>query len=392
MVTRMTPEEFHAWSQPLQFTPGGSRRKEAYALPEPDLLVTKFTVPPVRSALLHRSHLFEVLDQSCSVPLTLLLASAGFGKTTLLSAWASQRTSQVAWVTLDNQDNDPTRFWTYVIAALRHSDSRLSSVGDPAEALLHSSQPALLTSALTSLINELAAHAQDTIVILDDYHLISEPAIHESLQFVLDHLPSRLHLLLASRSDPPLALARLRVPSQLVEIRETDLRLDSGETAGFLTQVMNLSLSEEEIGRLEQRTEGWVAGLQLAALSMRRHPDRSAWISAFTGSHRLILHYVQEEILQPLPEGLQRFLLQTSVLDRMNAEVCQRLSGEQASQQVLESLERAHLFLVPLDEERRWYRFHTLFREVLLARLQATQPEQVARLHREAALWYEQQQ
>ncbi len=360
-------------------------------MPEPDLLVTKFTVPPVRSALLHRSHLFEVLDQSCSVPLTLLLASAGFGKTTLLSAWASQRTSQVAWVTLDNQDNDPTRFWTYVIAALRHSDSRLSSVGDPAEALLHSSQPALLTSALTSLINELAAHAQDTIVILDDYHLISEPAIHESLQFVLDHLPSRLHLLLASRSDPPLALARLRVRGQLVEIRETDLRLDSGETAGFLTQVMNLSLSEEEIGRLEQRTEGWVAGLQLAALSMRRHPDRSAWISAFTGSHRLILDYVQEEILQPLPEGLQRFLLQTSVLDRMNAEVCQRLSGEQASQQVLESLERAHLFLVPLDEERRWYRFHTLFREVLLARLQATQPEQVARLHREAALWYQQQ-
>jgi len=311
-------------------------------LPELDLLVTKFTVPPVRSALLHRSHLLEVLDQSCSVPLTLLLASAGFGKTTLLSVWASQRTSQVAWVTLDNQDNDPTRFWAYVIAALRHSGSRLSAVGEPAEALLHSSQPSLLTSALTSLINELAALAQDTVLILDDYHLIGEPAIHESLQFVLDHLPSCLHLLLASRSDPPLALARLRVRGQLVEIRDTDLRLDSGEAASFLTRVMGLTLSEEEIGRLEQRTEGWVAGLQLAALSMRKYHDMSAWISAFTGSHRLILDYVQEEILEPLPEGLQRFLLQTSVLDRMNAEVCQALTGEQASQQILESLERAH--------------------------------------------------
>ncbi len=359
-------------------------------MPESDLLVTKFTIPPLHSALLPRSSLLEILDQSCTVPLTLLLASPGFGKTTLLSVWANQRTSQVAWVTLDNQDNDPTRFWAYVIAALRHSGSRLSTVGESAEALLHSSQPSFLTGALTSLINELAAHAQDTIVILDDYHLIGEPAIHESLQFVLDHLPPCLHVLLASRSDPPLALARLRVRRQLVEIRETDLRLDRAEAASFLTQVMNLSLTEEEIGHLAQRTEGWVAGLQLAALSMRRHPDRSSWISAFPGSHRLILDYVQQEILEPLPEGLQRFLLQTSVLDRMNAEVCQRLSGEPASQQMLESLERAHLFLVPLDEERRWYRFHTLFREVLLARLQATQPEQMTHLHREAALWYQQ--
>ncbi|HEX6554072.1 MAG TPA: LuxR C-terminal-related transcriptional regulator [Ktedonobacteraceae bacterium] len=357
-------------------------------MPEPDLLVTKFTVPPVRSALLHRSHLLEVLDQSCSVPLTLLLASAGFGKTTLLSVWARQRTSRVAWVTLDNQDNDPTRFWAYVIASLRKAGS---PVGEATLAMLHSPQPSNLPSALTALINELAALAQDTVLILDDYHLIGEPAIHESLQFVLDHLPSRLHLLLASRSDPPLALARLRVRGQLVEIRDTDLRLDSAEAASFLTQVMNLSLSQEDIERLEQRTEGWVAGLQLAALSMRRYHDMSAWISAFTGSHRLILDYVQEEILEPLPEGLQHFLLQTSVLDRMNAELCQALTGEQASQQMLESLERAHLFLVPLDEERRWYRFHTLFREVLLARLQATQPEHVVRLHREAALWYQQQ-
>ncbi|MFL5707106.1 MAG: LuxR C-terminal-related transcriptional regulator [Ktedonobacteraceae bacterium] len=354
-------------------------------MPEPELLVTKFTIPPVRSALLHRSHLLEVLEQSRLVPLTLLSASAGFGKTTLLSAWASQCAGQVAWLALDEQDNDPTCFWTYVIAALRHSGS---PVGEAALAMLQSPHPSLLTGALTSLINELAALSQDTALILDDYHLIREPAIHDSLQFLLDHLPSCLHLFLASRGDPKLALARLRARGQVVEIRETDLRLRGEEAARFLAQVMNLSLSEEDIGRLETRTEGWIAGLQLAALSLRRHDDVSAFIRAFAGSHRFILDYVQEEILEPLPKVQQRFLLHTSVLTRMNADLCQALTGEPASQQMLESLERANLFLVPLDEERRWYRFHSLFREVLLARLQATQPEQVSRLHREAALWY----
>ncbi|HEX6480587.1 MAG TPA: LuxR C-terminal-related transcriptional regulator [Ktedonobacteraceae bacterium] len=357
-------------------------------MPEPDLLVTKFTAPPVRSVLLHRSHLLTVLDQSRSVPLTLLSASAGFGKTTLLSAWASQSTSQIAWLTLDEQDTDPTRFWAYVIAALRHSGS---PAGEAALAMLHSPQPSLLTGAVTSLINDLAAHSQDTALILDDYHLIREQTIHDSLQFLLDHLPPCLHLLVASRVDPPLALSRLRGRGQVVELREPELHLSGEEAARFLTQVMNLSLSEEEIGRLETRTEGWIAGLQLAALSMRRHTDMSAFIQAFTGSHRLILDYVQEEILKSLPESQQRFLLHTSVLDRMNAGLCQALTGEQASQQMLESLERANLFLVPLDEERRWYRFHTLFREVLLARLQATQPEQVSHLQRAAATWYQQQ-
>ena len=320
---------------------------------EPDLLVTKFTVPLLRSLLLQRSHLLTVLDQSRSFPLTLLSASAGFGKTTLLSTWASQSTSQVAWLTLDEQDNNPTRFWAYVIAALRHSGS---PVGEATLALLHSPQPALLTSALTALINELAALAQNTALILDDYHLIREQAIHESLQFMLDHLPPCLHLLLASRADPQLPLARLRARGQVVEIRETDLCLSGEEAARFLTQIMNLSLSAEDISRLETRTEGWITGLQLAALSLRRHADVSAFLKTFAGSHRLILDYMQEEILEPLPEGQQRFLIQTAVLERMNAEVCQALTGEPASQQMLESLERANLFLVPLDEERRWYR------------------------------------
>lgn len=363
-------------------------------MPEPDILVTKITIPPLRPVLLPRSHLLEALEQSRAVPLTLLSASAGFGKTTLLSTWAQQvrrHSGHVAWLSLDEQDNDPTRFWTYVIAALRHSGPHLSAVGETALAMWHSPQPPLLTSALTSLINELATLAQDTALILDDYHVIHEQTIHESLQFVLDHLPSCLHLLLASRVDPPLSLPRLRVRGHLAEVRDVDLRLDSKEATSFLKEVMQLSLSEQDVQLLETRTEGWIAGLQLAGLSMRRHDDVSAFIKAFSGSQRFLLDYVQEEVLGLLPELQQRFLLHTSVLERMNAEVCQALTGEQASQQILESLERANLFLIPLDEERRWYRWHTLFREVLLARLQATESEQVTRLHRAAALWFQQQ-
>jgi LuxR family transcriptional regulator, maltose regulon positive regulatory protein len=376
---------------PADFTPLRTLTPPHTQVPEPGVLVTKCMIPPLRAQLLPRERLLGVLDQSRSVPLTLLSAPAGFGKTTLLSTWARESSGQIAWLTLDEQDNDPARFWTYVIAALRHSGSRLSSIGEATEAMLHSPQPALVSGALTALINELAACAQDIALILDDYQLIREQAIHDSLQFLLDHLPACLHVLLAGRSDPQLPLARLRAKGQVIEIREADLRLNGDEAAGFLTQVMGLALSAEEIARLEQRTEGWVAGLQLAALSLRRHHDVSAFLQAFTGSHRLVLDYVYEEILAPLPESQQRFLLQTSVLERMNAELCQQLSGEQDSQQMLESLERANLFLVPLDEERRWYRWHTLFREVLLARLQAREPEEVVRLHREAALWYQRQ-
>jgi LuxR family maltose regulon positive regulatory protein len=352
---------------------------------EPDLLVTKYIAPRPRSTLLHRDRLLVALDQSRAFPLTLLSASAGFGKTTLLADWAGQRAMQVAWLSLDDQDNDPTRFWAYVIAALRHGGS---PVGMTASAMLHAPGPSSLTGALTSLINELAALSQDVALILDDYHLVGEPTIHESLQFLLDHLPYRLHLILSCRGDPPLPLARLRARGQVLEIRAADLRLSGEDAKRFLTQIMGLALTEEEIGRLDARTEGWIAGLQLAALSLRRHQDVSAFVEAFAGSHRFILDYVQEEILGPLPDAERSFLLRTAVLNRMNAEICQVLTGEPASQLMLESFERANLFLVPLDEERSWYRFHALFREVLLARLQATQPEQVAVLHREAALWY----
>jgi LuxR family maltose regulon positive regulatory protein len=352
------------------------------------LLATKCVAPQLPLALVSRPRLLMELDAMPTHHLVLLSASAGFGKTTLLSAWARQSHRQIAWLTLDEQDDDPIRFWTGVIAALRCADI---SLGEAAGALLHSPPPVQLSGALTSLINELAGLSQDVTLILDDYHVIREQTIHESLQFLLDHLPPCLHLLLASRIDPPLALARLRARGQLVEIRDTDLRLSSEEAASFLTEVMHLALSEEDLRRLQTRTEGWVAGLQLAALALRRHADVPAFLQAFTGSQRFILDYVQEEILEPLPEWQQRFLLYTAVLDRMNATICQALTGREDAQQILESLESANLFLVPLDEERQWYRFHALFREALLARLQATQPKEVSRLHRAAAAWYQQQ-
>ncbi|GLV58091.1 hypothetical protein KDH_49250 [Dictyobacter sp. S3.2.2.5] len=356
---------------------------------EPDLLVTKFTIPPLRPILLQRAQLLSALDQSHLVPLTLLSAPAGFGKTTLLSVWARQYSGRIAWLTLGEQDNDPIRFWTYVIAAFRYGGAQ---VGETTLGMLHSPQPSLQTGALTALINELAALPQDTTLILDDYHLIREQTIHESLQFLLENLPPQLHLLLASRSEPQLPLSRLRARGQITEIGEANLRLNREETGQFLTRGMGLELNAEQIGQLQSRTEGWIAGLQLAALSLQRHKDVSAFLETFTGSHRFILDYVQEEVLATLSEAQQRFLLYTSVLDQLNAEICQVLTGEKASQRMLESLERANLFLIPLDEERRWYRYQTLFREVLQARLQMTEPEQIGRLHHAAALWYQHQQ
>ena len=354
----------------------------------PDLLVTKFTLPPVRQTLLSRSHLLTALDSRCLTPLTLLSAPTGFGKTTLLSTWARHhaQNTAIAWLTLDEQDNDPTRFWSYVVAALRQADA---CRGEATLAMLHSPQPAQLSVALTALLNELATREAETTLIVDDYHVIREPSIHESLLFVLEHLPSTLHLILASRVDPPLPLARLRAKGQLCEIRELELRLSAEETAEFLSEVMHLALTEDTLEQLTMRTEGWIAGVQLAALALSRQEDRTAFLQTFTGSHRYLLDYVQQEILQPLPLPWQQFLLQIAVLPRMNAALCQAVTGVPESQEMLELLERQNLFLVPLDGQRQWYRLHDLFREVLLARLQATQPELVSELHRRAATFHE---
>jgi LuxR family maltose regulon positive regulatory protein len=371
------------------------------------LLSTKLAPPRLPLSLVERSRLLRDLEAVRSYPLTLVSASAGSGKTTLLSAWAvasgieqpSRRMTQsagrrraeqaVVWLSLDALDNDPTRFWASVIAALR---TCLPKVGQTALVLLHSPEAPPLSTILTALLNDLMPDSSDIILILDDYHVISDQTIHDSLLFLLDHLPPRMHLVLATRTDPELPLSRLRVRGQLLEIRSGDLRFTQEEATDFLLQRMGLPLSEEDIATLHCRTEGWVAGLQLAALSLRKRQDLSSWVSDFAGSYRYLLDYVQQDILTWLPVPLQHFLLQTSILTRMNAAVCQAVTavpGEPASQEMLEALERANLFVVPLDEQRQWYRYHDLFREALRARLYASYPEQVPLLHTRAARWYE---
>lgn len=357
-----------------------------YSEHKPMLLLTKLSHPRLPSSLVAREHLLTRLGATPLHRLMLLSASAGWGKTTLLSAWATHASFPIAWLSLDELDNDPIRFWVSVLAALR---TRLPGIGEVALAMLHSPQPTPLTTALTTLLNDLSVLTEPIILLLDDYHLIDEQAIHDSLLFLLEHLPMHLHLVLASRVDPPLALSRLRARGQLLELRDADLRFLKEEAAAFLTHTMGLVLEDEEVTQLARRTEGWIAGLQLAALSLQQRVDHATLVQNFTGSHRYLLDYVQEEILERLPLPLQVFLLQTSLLSRLTASLCQAVTTEARSQEMLETIEHANLFLVPLDTERRWYRLHDLFREALLARLQATQPELVPLLHQRAAHWYE---
>ena len=370
------------------------------------LLGTKLSPPLLPNALVERPRLLAALDRSLSTPLTLLSASAGWGKTTLLAAWARQHEECVAWLSLDELDNTPTRFWVALIAALRSAASAPPDLGDMALELLLSPQPPPLSASGAALLRDFenlehlegrVAHPTSLVVVLDDYQVISDPAIHESLTFWLEHLPAHVHVVLASRVDPDLPLARLRVRGQLSELRIADLHFRPDEASVFLQQVMGTGgapLADEEVAALQRRTEGWAAGLQLAALSLRQlqQDDRAAWLAAWTGSQRYLLDYVQEEILARQPDDLQRFLLHTAVLSRLSAPVCQAVVAApeaQTCQKTLEALERANLFVVPLDEERRWYRVHDLFREALLARLSAHEPELLPQLHLRAARWYE---
>ncbi|MBV9227773.1 MAG: transcriptional regulator [Chloroflexi bacterium] len=353
---------------------------------EPSLLVTKFTIPPLRTQLLPRAPLIKRLNQSSTLPLVLLSAGAGFGKTTLLVAWASQSTYPIAWLTLDSLDNDPVRFWSAVVTALR---TCLPTIGEAAVAQLQAAQPAQPGQLLTALINDLAAAGEEIVLVLDDYHLIEEPSIHSSLLFLLDHAPSCLHLVLSSRTDPPLALSRLRARGQMAELRDPDLRVSEQEAASFLRQIMGLHLGAEDELLLAERTEGWLVGLQLAALSLSRRDDPSTWVSAFSGSQRLILDYLQDEVLARQPAAIRRFLLRVCILPRMNASLCEAVTRKAGSQQMLEALERSNLFVIALDEQRQWYRLHDLFREALLARLQVISPELLPAMYERAARWYE---
>jgi LuxR family maltose regulon positive regulatory protein len=366
------------------------------------LLSSKLAPPRPPLSLVERSRLLNELDAARTHPLTLISASAGSGKTTLLSAWvassrekrrsqAAEREPALAWLSLEALDNDPIRFWASVIAALR---TCLPRVGKTALAMLHSQEAPPLSIILANLLDEIGRMHKELILILDDYHVIEDQFIHEAMLFLIDHLPPTLHLVLATRTDPELPLSRFRVRGQMVEVRSSDLRFTQKEATSFLLQRMGLPLSEEDVVTLHQRTEGWIAGLQLAALSLRKRQDLSGWVSDFAGSSRYLLDYVQQDILAPLPDPLQHFLLQTSLVTRMNAALCQAITAgpsREKSQEMLEEVERANLFVVPLDEHRQWYRYHDLFREALRARLHAAQPELVSLLHIRAARWYETQ-
>jgi len=354
-----------------------------------DLLQTKLYVPKERSFLVLRPHLTQKLDhgvqQGCK--LTLVSAPAGFGKTTLVSEWVNQKDKgSIAWLSLDEGDNNPTRFLTYFVAALQ---TLSLSEFDKVVSMLQSPQLPPTESILTTLINEITAVTTPFIIVLDDYHVIDTQSIDTVLAFLLEHQPPQMHMVIATREDPDLPLARLRVRRQLTELRANDLRFTASEAATFLNQMMGLSLSIEEVTSLETRTEGWIAGLQLAALSMRGREDITGFIRAFAGDNRYIVDYLVEEVLQCQPNHVSSFLLQTSILDRLGGSLCDVVTGQKDGKRLLDTLERDNLFVVPLDDTRHWYRYHHLFADVLQVRLMEQYPERISILHQRASKWYE---
>jgi LuxR family maltose regulon positive regulatory protein len=357
------------------------------------LLETKFYIPRSRRGLVLRPRLSERLDHGTASTLMLVSAPAGFGKTTLLSGWlaagpaAAADERLVAWLSLDRADNDPASFWTYVIAALR---TAASGVGEGALALLHAPQPPPIETVLTVLLNDLGAIAAEIVLVLDDYHVIDAREVQDGMAFLLEHLPSHLHVVMASRADPALPLARLRARGELVEIRAAELRFTPDEAAAYFSQMMGLNLTAREVAALAERTEGWIAALQLAALSMQGRDDLGGFIAGFAGDDRYVVDYLVEEVLQRQPDRVQTFLRQTSLLGRLSGPLCDAVTGQADGKAMLEALDRGNLFLVALDDRRRWYRYHHLFADVLQARLLDEEPGQVPGLHRRASAWYEQ--
>jgi LuxR family transcriptional regulator, maltose regulon positive regulatory protein len=349
------------------------------------LLATKLNSPHVRPGLIARPDLAERLDDATTYDLCLVCSPPGFGKTTLLAAWAAASHRPVAWLSLDADDDDPTRFWRYALAAL---DQALPGSGRRAAALLTRPGDVSTAGLVTALINDLAAHDEPVVLVLDDYHVIGSREIHDGVAFLLGHLPPGLRLVIAGRADPPLPLADLRAHAQLAELRTADLRFTATEAAAFLGDLWGLTLPQDAVDALAERTEGWVAGLQLAALSLRHQPDPSAFVASFAGSHRFVLDYLSEEVLARQPAEMRDFLLTTSVLEQLSGPLCDAVTGRSDGQQMLEAAERANLFVVPLDEHRHWYRYHHLFADLLRARLGQDCPERVAELHHRAIGWY----
>ena len=353
------------------------------------LLETKLHIPRWRRSLVARPRLSERLSRGAESALTLVSAPAGFGKTTLLAEWlavAAADGRSVAWLSLDQRDNDPALFWTYLVAAL---NTGAPAVGAGALALLQPPQPPG-EAGLVALLNDLDAISNDVVLVLDDYHVIDTRDVQDGMAFLLEHLPPQIHLVIGSRADPALPLARLRGRGELAEIRAADLRFTPGEAAAYLNEVMGLALTAADVAALEGRTEGWIAALQLAALSLQGREDVAAFIAGFAGDDRYIVDFLAEEVLQRQPGHVQQFLLQTSVLDRLSGPLCDAVTGQDGGKAKLAALERGNLFLVPLDDRRRWYRYHQLFADVLHARLRDEQPDDVPDLHRRASGWHEQ--
>ncbi|GAB4492938.1 MAG: hypothetical protein Fur0016_28760 [Anaerolineales bacterium] len=348
------------------------------------ILQTKLFLPSASSRIVHRQRLVERLTAGFDAgkPLTLVSAPAGYGKSTLLAEWLSGYKDWAAWLSLDERDNASLRFWTYFVAALQ-------TVSKPLAQTLESDQDFDAQRFLTALVNEVSTFERRVILVLDDYHVISNADIHAGINFLIEHLPPNLHLVIATRTDPPLPLSRLRVRGQLTEIRISDLRFDADEASSFLNDLMNLQLAASDVRALETRTEGWVAGLQLAALSIQERDDTQSFIQNFTGSQHFVLEYLVEEVLQRQPQDLQNFLLETSILARMSAPLCDAVTGATQSADTLAELHRRNLFVIPLDGEHTWFRYHHLFAEFLTSRLKRAHPGDLPDLHRRAAQWFQ---
>jgi LuxR family transcriptional regulator, maltose regulon positive regulatory protein len=353
------------------------------------LLETKLYIPRLRRGLVARPELSERLSRGAELKLTLISAPAGFGKTTLLAEWLASAPAgerSTAWLSLDPSDNQASTFWTYLVTALQ---TVVPGVGASALSLLQEPQPPI-EAVLAMLLNELSAVPNDVVLVLNDYHVVDARDIQDGMAFLLEHLPPQMHLVIATRADPALPLARLRARGELAEIRAADLRFTPDEAAAYLNEAMGLDLAARDVAALETRTEGWIAALQLAALSIQGREDVAGFIAGFAGDDRDIVDFLVEEVLRRQPDHVRSFLLQTSILGRLSGPLCDAVTGQDGGKAMLGALDRGNLFLVPLDDRRKWYRYHHLFADMLRARLLDEQPDQVPDLHLRASRWYEQ--
>jgi LuxR family transcriptional regulator, maltose regulon positive regulatory protein len=351
-----------------------------------DLLASKFYYLPHRADLVRRSRLLESLDAGLSRKLTLVSAPAGFGKTTVVSEWIRDCGHPAAWLSLDKNDNDPSRFLSYLIAALQRIDSE---IGVDVQAVLEESPSPHFEIILTRLIGEMERLPEKSILVLDDYHLIDSKSVHDVINFLIEYLPPTIHMVIAGRADPPLPLSRMRVQGEVNEVRTSQLRFTKKEVAAFLNDRMGFDLSSDGIAALEARTEGWVASLKLAALSMQGRHDWPEFIAKFSGSHRYVIDYLVDEVMARQPEEVQTFLRRTSILERFCTPLCEYVAGGNKELNFIDYLDRSNLFLIPLDDRREWYRYHHLFADFLSQRLRESERDRIPELHRRASQWYE---